>query len=350
MISLFVGLWGPHLIIVPTRIMLNWELELKKWCPALKILTYYGSVKERHSQRQEWTKANVCLTSYQWVLRDIESFRRRKWKYLIFDEVQHLHSDRWHPLFDLPSQCRLLLADNILGEDSLTQPGSLIRLLMPNAFASSDDFSQWLCNPFPEKLEQRPTTKTDSALEYVKNLLRSFVLRRSKSDVERQLPERHEHLLVCDLSKRQRQIYDRIRRSQLARDAIEQGDVQSMMAIVMQLRQVCNHPDLIESRTVVSPLILPKLLIQYAVPSLIVDINLKNPYFGLNSPSKNTFLYFHVKFTLHVDEHRIIEAMNEHIDDEDEPSQVTLTKDIIERYRHSPLWNPSQRPIKSRCR
>lgn len=50
--KLFVtGNWGPHLIIVPTSVMLNWEMELKKWCPAFKILTYYGSQKERKQKR-----------------------------------------------------------------------------------------------------------------------------------------------------------------------------------------------------------------------------------------------------------------------------------------------------------
>ena len=45
------GIWGPHLIIVPTSVLLNWEYELKKWCPALKILTYFGSLKERKQKR-----------------------------------------------------------------------------------------------------------------------------------------------------------------------------------------------------------------------------------------------------------------------------------------------------------
>ena len=49
--NLFRGNWGPHLIIVPTSVMLNWELELKKWCPAFKILTYFGSFKERKQKR-----------------------------------------------------------------------------------------------------------------------------------------------------------------------------------------------------------------------------------------------------------------------------------------------------------
>lgn len=51
----FSGIWGPHLIVVPTSVMLNWEMEIKKWCPAFKILTYYGSLKERKLKRQVCT-------------------------------------------------------------------------------------------------------------------------------------------------------------------------------------------------------------------------------------------------------------------------------------------------------
>jgi E1A-binding protein p400 len=73
--------------------MLNWEMELKKWCPAFKILTYYGSQKERKLKRTGWTKTNafhVCITSYKLVVQDHQAFRRKKWKYLILDEVRSL--------------------------------------------------------------------------------------------------------------------------------------------------------------------------------------------------------------------------------------------------------------------
>ena len=88
------GIWGPHLIVVPTSVMLNWEFELKKWCPGFKILTYFGTQKERKLKRTGWSKPNafhVCITSYKLVIQDHQAFRRRKWKYLILDEVSHLN-------------------------------------------------------------------------------------------------------------------------------------------------------------------------------------------------------------------------------------------------------------------
>lgn len=102
--------WGPHLIVVPTSVMLNWEMECKKWCPAFKILTYYGSQKERKLKRTGWTKPNafhICITSYKLVIQDHQSFRRKKWKYLILDEAQNIKnfkSQRWQLLLNFQTQ------------------------------------------------------------------------------------------------------------------------------------------------------------------------------------------------------------------------------------------------------
>ena len=65
------GIWGPHLIIVPTTIIINWEIELKKWCPAFKIMTYFGNQKERKEKRRGWSRLNsfqICITSYKIAL------------------------------------------------------------------------------------------------------------------------------------------------------------------------------------------------------------------------------------------------------------------------------------------
>ena len=81
--------------------MLNWEVEFKRWAPAFKLLTYYGSPKERAAKRAGWSRPNafhVCITSYTLVLQDARPFRRKRWKYLILDEahmIKNWRSQRW---------------------------------------------------------------------------------------------------------------------------------------------------------------------------------------------------------------------------------------------------------------
>jgi SNF2 family DNA or RNA helicase len=81
--------------------MLNWEVEFKRWAPAFKLLTYYGSPKERAAKRAGWSRPNafhVCITSYTLVLQDARPFRRKRWKYLVLDEahmIKNWRSQRW---------------------------------------------------------------------------------------------------------------------------------------------------------------------------------------------------------------------------------------------------------------
>jgi E1A-binding protein p400 len=92
-LAAFRGLWGPHLIVVPTSCLINWESEFKKFCPAFKILTYYGSAKARKLLRTGWSKLNsfhVCITSYQLVVQDAKAFRKKRWYYMILDEAHNI--------------------------------------------------------------------------------------------------------------------------------------------------------------------------------------------------------------------------------------------------------------------
>uniref|UniRef100_A0A3B4U136 Helicase ATP-binding domain-containing protein n=1 Tax=Seriola dumerili TaxID=41447 RepID=A0A3B4U136_SERDU len=119
--------WGPHLIIVPTSVMLNWEMELKRWCPGFKILTYFGSQKERKLKRQVMSLLALDC-----------SFLRKSWRYLILDEAQNIKnfkSQRWQSLLNFNSHRRLLLTGTPL-QNSLMELWSLMHFLMPHVFQS----------------------------------------------------------------------------------------------------------------------------------------------------------------------------------------------------------------------
>ena len=265
------GDWGPHLIVVPTSVMLNWEMEFKRWCPAFKLLTYYGTPKERAAKRQGWSKPNafhVCITSYTLILQDARMFRRKKWKYLILDEahmIKNWKSQRWQTLLNFNSKRRLLITGTPLQND-LMELWSLMHFLMPQVFASHAQFKDWFSNPLTGMVEGS-AEYNKAIIHRLHSVLRPFLLRRLKKDVEKQLPEKHEHVIKCRLSKRQRQLYEEYVSQTETRNVLASGNFMGIMNCLMQLRKVCNHPDLFEGRPIISAFDMEPLAIQ--VPALI---------------------------------------------------------------------------------
>jgi len=252
--------WGPHLIVVPTSVMLNWEMEIKKWFPAFKVMVYYGSQKERKLKRVGWTKQNafhICITSYKLVIQDHSSFRRFKWQYFILDEAQHIKnfkSQRWQLLLNFTSVGRLLLTGTPL-QNNLMELWSLMHFLMPHVFESHRDFKEWFSNPMAGMVEGN-SEYNDSLIKRLHKVLRPFILRRLKNEVEKQLPKKYEHLVKCPLSKRQRFLYDDFMSRAKTRETLSSGNLLSVINILMQLRKCCNHPNLFEPRPTLSPFVM----------------------------------------------------------------------------------------------
>ncbi|VFQ59291.1 unnamed protein product [Cuscuta campestris] len=250
------GIWGPHLIVVPTSVMLNWETEFLKWCPAFKILTYFGSAKDRKMKRQGWLKPNsfhVCITTYRLVIQDSKVFKRKKWKYLILDEahlIKNWKSQRWQTLLNFNSKRRILLTGTPLQND-LMELWSLMHFLMPHVFQSHQEFKDWFCNPISGIVEGQEKVNKE-VVDRLHNVLRPFLLRRLKRDVEKQLPLKYEHVIYCRLSKRQRSLYEDFIASAETQATLASSNFFGMISVIMQLRKVCNHPDLFEGRPIVS--------------------------------------------------------------------------------------------------
>jgi len=259
--------WGPHLVIVPTSVMLNWEMEFKKWCPGFKILTYYGNQDERKRKRQGWTNDdvwNVCITSYQMVLQDQQVFRRRRWHYMILDEahnIKNFKSQRWQTLLGFNTHSRLLLTGTPL-QNNLTELWSLLYFLAPpengeGGFVDLSEFHNWFSRPESQILESGREQLDDEARAIISKLhkvLRPYLLRRLKADVEKQMPAKYDHVEFCRLSKRQRELYDGFLSRADTRNTLASGNYMSIINCLMQLRKVCNHPDLFVDRPIMTSL------------------------------------------------------------------------------------------------
>jgi len=279
--------WGPHLIVVPTSVMLNWEMEFKKFLPGFKILTYYGTLEERKQKRRGWMaddSFNVCITSYQLVLQDANSFKRRKWHYMILDEahnIKNFRSERWQTMMTFNTKARLLLTGTPL-QNNLTELWSLLFFLHygqdsegeDDAFAGLKEWSEWFRRPVESILEHGRQVLDQEDKEQVAKLhkvIRPFLLRRLKADVEKQMPLKYEHIEMCRLSKRQRQLYDGFMARAQTKETLASGNYLSIINALMQLRKVCNHPDLFETRPINTSFAMPKsVAAEYEVQDLLV--------------------------------------------------------------------------------
>jgi helicase SWR1 len=273
-IAVYREKWGPHLVVVPTSVMLNWEMEFKKWCPGFKILTYYGDINERKRKRMGWRTTgpdmyNVIITSYQLILQDAAAFKMRAWQYLVLDEahnIKNFKSQRWQTMLNLRTERRLLLTGTPL-QNNIDELWSLLYFLMPAGFAGEgriaglEEFTMALKNPTSQILEQGRQQLDAEAQKIVRKLhevLRPYLLRRLKADVEKQMPGKYEHVVYCKLSRRQRQLYDGFMGRAATKEILASGNYMSIINCLMSLRKVCNHPDLFETRAIVTSMAMPK--------------------------------------------------------------------------------------------
>lgn len=262
--------WEAHLVIVPTSVVLNWVTEFQKFLPGFRVLGYYGSAEERQLKRKGWVNDphhevkdkrgyNVVVTSYNVAMQDINALRNVQWHYLVLDEahnIRNFNSQRWQVLIRLKTRARLLLTGTPL-QNSLTELWSLLTFLT----AGDDDpqhgdleefLSHWK-EPVKEIFDRGVQTLSHEAQKVVDQLhvsLRPFLLRRLKSEVEKDLPKKTESVVVCKLSKRQRQLYQDYMGLADTRRNLVQGNAVTAGKVLMSLRRVCNHPDLFDPRPI----------------------------------------------------------------------------------------------------
>lgn len=261
------NIWGPFLVVAPASTLHNWQQEIAKFVPEFKVLPYWGNGKDRKVLRKFWDRKqvkytrdspfHVLVTSYQLVVADAQYFQRIKWQYMILDEAQAIKSSsssRWKSLLGFHCRNRLLLTGTPI-QNSMQELWALLHFIMPSLFDSHEEFSEW----FSKDIESHAQTNSKLNEEQLKRLhmiLRPFMLRRVKKHVQKELGDKIEIDVYCDLTSRQRTMYKMLRAQISVLDLIERAQsdegAQSLMNLVMQFRKVCNHPDLFERADVKS--------------------------------------------------------------------------------------------------
>ncbi|DBA90498.1 hypothetical protein WJX77_002407 [Trebouxia sp. C0004] len=240
---------GPHIILAPKAVLSNWGQEFVKWAPDMAVVMYDGSPDERKQlQRDRLEKGtfNVLVTHYDLVMRDKAALRKVQWDLLIVDEGHRLKNAESRLAEILRSyrfKHRVLLTGTPI-QNSLGELWSLLNFVLPRVFNSSETFDEWFAAPFrgqsedlSEQLNEEEQLLVISRLHQV---LRPFMLRRTKREVEKELPSKTEHVVKCAMSAWQNILYQQI--TDKGRIRGDDKAMRSLQNTAMHLRKTCNHP------------------------------------------------------------------------------------------------------------
>uniref|UniRef100_A0A3Q1AWW2 SWI/SNF related, matrix associated, actin dependent regulator of chromatin, subfamily a, member 2 n=1 Tax=Amphiprion ocellaris TaxID=80972 RepID=A0A3Q1AWW2_AMPOC len=245
---------GPYLIIVPLSTLSNWTYELDKWAPSVVKIAYKGTPGLRRGLVPQLRsgKFNVLLTTYEYIIKDKHILAKIRWKYMIVDEGHRMKNHHCKLTQVLNTHYvaprRLLLTGTPL-QNKLPELWALLNFLLPTIFKSCSTFEQWFNAPFAMTGERVDLNEEETILiiRRLHKVLRPFLLRRLKKEVESQLPEKVEYVIKCDMSAIQKVLYRHMQKGILLTDGSEKdkkgkGGAKTLMNTIMQLKKICNHP------------------------------------------------------------------------------------------------------------
>lgn len=233
------------LVVCPTTLMFNWQNEIKKFTPALNYTIHHGGARDRASLTN--TQVNVVITTYGTLRADIKHFAEVNFDYIILDESQAIKN----PASKVTKAACILKAKNKLClsgtplQNNTFDIFAQMNFLNPGMLGSQEFFKNEFALPidkFGEKDQK----------EHLRKLLYPFILRRTKEQVAKDLPEKQEMILYCEMDTEQRKIYDTYRndyRDKILGVVQEQGIHKSQLTILqglMKLRQICDSPAIIK--------------------------------------------------------------------------------------------------------
>ena len=251
---------GPSLVIVPRSLVFNWKNEAARFAPDLRVLDYTGTSRDAASIADY----DLVLTTYGTLRRDVVHLREHSFDYVILDEAQAIKNATTasaKAVRLLRGRHRLALSGTPI-ENHVGELWSLFDFLNPGLLGTAQAFKT-------ATVGQTRAEREDLAL--VTRALRPLILRRTKAQVEPELPPRTEQTIQCELDAPQRRFYDELRThyrtmliARVARTGLAKSKMQVLEAL-LRLRQVACHPGLVDSRRIDEPsakfdVLLPQLI------------------------------------------------------------------------------------------
>jgi len=235
---------NPSLVVAPTSVVVNWQREAAKFAPSLKVLILQGS--QRHRLFSQIVDADIVLSSFALIPRDLKSFKEHHFHQIILDEAQHIKNPSAkisQAVRELKSTHRLCLSGTPI-ENHLGELWSQFSFLMPGLLGTAESFNENYRNPIEKDHNEEK-----------RNLLNSkvgpLILRRTKHDVAKELPPKTEILHNIELHTEQKDLYETVRSTmdkQVRQAIIAHGGQAQIVFLdaLLKLRQICCHPTLLE--------------------------------------------------------------------------------------------------------
>lgn len=235
----------PSLLVMPTSLLYNWELEAKKFTPQLKVLVYTGSNRDKDIQR--FDGYDLILTSYGILRIDVDLLKYYRFNYIILDESQAIKNPSSHvtkAVMQLESRHRLILTGTPL-ENTTMDLWTQMTFTNPGLLGSQSYFRSHFQVPIEKQNDEQKTRKLYA-------LIKPFLLRRHKSQVALDLPPKVESVHYCDMTEEQEKRYEETKSyyRNFILEHIENDGIAKSQVVVLQgltkLRQLANHPRMID--------------------------------------------------------------------------------------------------------
>ncbi|CAM4188826.1 DEAD/DEAH box helicase [Aquirufa beregesia] len=235
----------PSLLVMPTSLLYNWEMEAKKFTPQLRVLVYSGPQREK--LQAQLGKVDLILCSFGMVRSDIDWFEKQSFSYVILDESQAIKNPMANitkAVQKLTAKYRLVMTGTPL-ENSTMDLWSQMNFVNPGLLGSQRYFKDL----FQVPIEKKADAEKKKRLYF---LIKPYLLRREKRQVAADLPAKMESVTYCVMSEEQERLYDKTKsfyRDVLLKQIKDEGLQKSRFSVLQgltKLRQLANHPSLCE--------------------------------------------------------------------------------------------------------